>query len=316
MNNTVLIISNPTDNTTNDVIDWLVYYNTRFLRFNSEDKIDNIKITVGEGKPNISFHLNGQPYQLTDFNSSWYRRGVFKIGSYQSITSIEKVFDTYLKIEDSFLIDSFFKFLKSIKYVNKYHDIFVQKIDVLYQAKSLGIDIPETIITSFKEDLDDKSTYITKPFTDNHLYYIDDKIILQAGANTVEVAIESLPGSFRYSLFQTKLNKKFEIRTFYINRKFYSSAIFSQNDPQTSIDFRNYNYSKPNRIVPFKLPNEIELKLLALLDKLDINSCSIDIVYDENKKFVLLDVNVVGQFEQISYPCNYYLEKILAQTLI
>ena len=32
---------------------------------------------------------------------------------------------------------------------------------------------------------------------------------------------------------------------------FYSSAIFSQNDPKTSVDFRNYNKDKPNRTPPY-----------------------------------------------------------------
>lgn len=43
-------------------------------------------------------------------------------------------------------------------------------------------------------------------------------------------------------------------------------AIFSQNDDQTKVDFRNYNINKPNRNVPFMLPNELESKIKLLMN--------------------------------------------------
>jgi len=93
-------------------------------------------------------------------------------------------------------------------------------------------------------------------------------------------------------------------------------AIFSQNDEQTKTDFRVYNYDKPNRCVPFKLPVEIENKLNKLMKILDFESGSIDIIYGTDNNFYFLEINPIGQIGMVSYPCNYMLEKEIARELI
>ena len=51
------------------------------------------------------------------------------------------------------------------------------------------------------------------------------------------------------------------------------------------------------------------------MQKLDMNSGSIDMVVTKDKRYVFLEVNPIGQFKQVSYPCNYYLEKEVAKYL-
>ena len=96
----------------------------------------------------------------------------------------------------------------------------------------------------------------------------------------------------------------------------YSMAILSQLDPQTSIDFRNYNMTKPNRTVPFKLPTQVESKLIELMTALSQQTGSIDMVVTDEKEFVFLEVNPVGQYGMVSYPCNYDLNVKMAEYLV
>ena len=118
------------------------------------------------------------------------------------------------------------------------------------------------------------------------------------------------------SLFQELVEKEYELRVFYINRTFYSMAIFSQLDKQTSIDFRNYNRQKPNRTVPYQLPLHIEKKLLQLIDHFEFTTGSIDIIKSISGEYIFLENNPVGQFGMTSSPCNYRLEKIVAKHLM
>ena len=127
--------------------------------------------------------------------------------------------------------------------------------------------------------------------------------------------LESLDEFFFPSYFQEKIEKKYELRVFYLEGEFYSMAIFSQNDSQTKVDFRKYNKVKPNRNVPFKLPLTIESKLQNLLEHYRLNTASLDIVVDKCGRYVFLEINPVGQFGMVSVPCNYYLEKKIAETL-
>jgi D-alanine-D-alanine ligase-like ATP-grasp enzyme len=89
-------------------------------------------------------------------------------------------------------------------------------------------------------------------------------------------------------------------------------AIFSQNDPKTQIDFRNYNNENPNRNIPFKLPKKIEKKLKKIIKIKQLDSCSIDLIVTPENEFVFLEINPQGQFEWISYYCNYHIEKKIA----
>ena len=122
--------------------------------------------------------------------------------------------------------------------------------------------------------------------------------------------------SFAPSQFQDLIEKKYEIRSFLLNRKFYSMAIFSQEDEQTRTDFRQYNDVKPNRNVPYNLPEKLEEKLLKLADSFGLSTGSFDLIKTKNNDYVFLEVNPEGQFGMVSYPCNYYLEKKLAEELI
>jgi hypothetical protein len=46
-----------------------------------------------------------------------------------------------------------------------------------------------------------------------------------------------------------RIDKWIEIRIFFINDKFYSMAIFSQQNSKTKEDFRDYDFNKMNRMV-------------------------------------------------------------------
>ncbi len=117
------------------------------------------------------------------------------------------------------------------------------------------------------------------------------------------------------TLVQEKIEKLFEIRSFFLKGEFYSMAIFSQTSSQTQLDFRNYDFEKPNRTIPFKIPTKIEKKLARLFKILNLNSGSLDMIYTSDNKFKFLEINPVGQFGMVSFPCNYYLEELLMQKL-
>ena len=120
---------------------------------------------------------------------------------------------------------------------------------------------------------------------------------------------------FFITFFQDKIDKEFEIRTFYLNGKCYSMAIFSQNDERTKTDFRKYNLEKPNRNVPYNLSSCIEEKIKLLMQALDLNCGSLDFLKGKDGKFYFLEVNTIGQFLGLSHTCNYSLDKKIADYL-
>jgi glutathione synthase/RimK-type ligase-like ATP-grasp enzyme len=92
-------------------------------------------------------------------------------------------------------------------------------------------------------------------------------------------------------------------------------SIFSQNDEQTKVDFRDYNIERPNRTVPYKLPKDIEDKLSLFMSRMELDTGSIDIIVTPDMEYVFLEVNPVGQYGMTSLPCNYYLDEKIAKCL-
>jgi D-alanine-D-alanine ligase-like ATP-grasp enzyme len=68
--------------------------------------------------------------------------------------------------------------------------------------------------------------------------------------------------------------------------------------------------------VPYQLPKELEAKIDVLMQKLQLNTGSLDFMVTEDNQFYFLEVNPVGQFGMVSVPCNYYLEQKIADYLL
>lgn len=326
----ILLLSTTLDLSTNDIIDWLDYYDANYERidgdvyFNSDIeykcRITNkdIKISLGE-------------LSLNKIKSVWHRRWIkynnsfikeldyfdeISIGTKANIKGhlVAEMKKSYKPLFD--LLNS-----KEINSLPNFSSIIsLDKIKTLKLASSIGLTIPESLICNSKKNLKEfkkkYKTIISKPLSEAMSFMGKEYDYLSKTSLVSDNFIDSLTETFFPSLFQEYIEKEIEVRSFYIENDFYSMAIFSQLDDKTTIDFRNYNDENPNRNVPFKLPIEIEEKLRILMTQLNLNTGSIDIILTPNNRFVFLEVNPVGQFGMTSYPCNYYLEKKISEYLI
>lgn len=316
----ILILSTPTDNDTNCVIQWLTFYNKPFFRLNDEDLMQG-KTTFfyNPSFPESSYieHFSIRVY-IKDINIVWFRKFGF-LYEYQNDLGKNSDLMLYLYAEFRSLSNLLFELLNNKKWLYKKKDS-ISKLEVLTRAKISGLNIPETIITTQKE--------ILKTF----FYSNNNKIITKSigEARYIEYEkhgfmfhthlindINSFDTIFSPSLFQEYIDKEVEIRTFYLNEKCYSMAIFSQTNERTKIDFRDYDRENPNRCVPYKLPNEIEDAIIQLMKSINLNTGSLDIIKSSrNGLFYFLEVNPSGQFGMVSFPCNYNLHKKVADYLI
>lgn len=313
----ILICSDVSEGSTDIVCNWLNFYDKKFLRISYENIITIKSIIIKNDDVDIIFDIDDIEYKLSDFQSYWYRRSTF---TFSPLAYIEYNFEGKDLSEkmNLFLAEEYRKMIELFKYcfnemavLNKFEDNYINKIQVLTIAKEIGLKIPDTYILNDKHLLDFRSEeYITKAISDFFIIEGDDNYYTM----TQRIS-ENECEYFSKSLIQREIKKKFEIRCFFFNRTFYSSAIFSQENTKTELDFRNYDYDNPNRVVPYKLPDEIEEKLLQLADRLNLKSGSYDIAYDGEGDYVLFEVNPVGQFEQVSGPCNYKIHQLIAIAL-
>jgi ATP-GRASP peptide maturase of grasp-with-spasm system len=303
------------------VIDWLYYLKKAFFVVNENDTCQVVKLTI-DG--NFVIKIKDTLLSSKDIDSVWYRRGALRVPEINIDAETESLqmtqyFKHFYYKENTRIIDFINRKLSRIKNINNQLYANVDKLMVLETAAQIGLSIPESLITSEKKILCSfiqiHGSVITKPATECFCFH-DDKCSFNTYTEIItEDFLASLPETFPTSFFQCNIHKRFEIRTFYLHGICYSMAIFSQNNPKTMIDFRHYDEVKPNRRVPFKLPTSIEKKVNQLMQTLKLTSGSLDFIYGTDKMFYFLEVNPIGQFGMTSYPCNYSLEKIIAEYL-
>lgn len=316
----ILILSETGDISTTKVTEYLFHYKIPYLRIDREDNLDVIDyINISNESESITFIYRNKKYYSADFSIVWYRRGVlnFSFPKYNdSLNTIDNKIQhsigKHLNEEITTMIEYIYQFFMNTKLViNDPRKYNINKLMVLSTAKSVGIKIPETHITRTFENIGAKNNLITKNIQDVIPTYFTDIIFHQ---NTQNTEIKDNNMNFYYSLFQDKVSKKFEIRTFFFFEMVYSMAIFSQSNPLTETDFRHYDSEKPNRMVPFIIPCELKEKLLLLMKKLNLESGSVDLIFD-GKDYYFLEVNPVGQFDFVSGLCNYQIEYQIAKYL-
>ncbi|MDQ0780389.1 grasp-with-spasm system ATP-grasp peptide maturase [Chryseobacterium sp. W4I1] len=300
----ILIISNNNERTTIKIIQWLLEMQKKFIRIH-EDEIFEIKI---ENKK-IFLESNRNSFFLEDITSVWYRRGRLKI---KHLKYDNPAVNAHMNEVQHWLKDYVRVTLESKKHINKESNSDINKLLVLEQARKAGLEVPEYFLADNTDQVPLHTTII-KTIGGNPI--LDDIDVDLNGIMYTTTIHQKEKTDFFITFFQNQIDKEFEIRTFYLNGKCYSMAIFSQNDEQTKTDFRKYNLEKPNRNVPYKLSHQIEKRIHFLMKALNLNCGSLDFIKGRDGKFYFLEVNTIGQFLGLSNICNYSLDKEIADYL-
>ncbi len=322
-----LIVSNEFDFSTNQVIDWLLHYGIDFVRINNNDSIIIEKVDFSAANaPEVVFRINNTKMVCSsEINFFWYRRGgiqydnIIKKGVENALTKNKKRIVSGIAFEQNKVIEFLIFLLESKNKLGCKSLSDNNKLIHLDIAKKVGLNIPKTSLISTKSDIEhfkkkhNLSEVITKCIDDGFSIKDEKNVFGNYTSIVSRNMFRTIPQRFPISLIQEKIEKKWEIRSFYLNSKFYSMAIFSQTDPQTKIDFRKYNDDNPNRFVPFILPKTIEAKLDKFMKISKLDTGSIDLAYTIKDDFVFFEVNPVGQFGMVSNNCNYNLEKEIAK---
>jgi len=144
-------------------------------------------------------------------------------------------------------------------------------------ANKIGFCIPQTFIKTKLNKQDFEVPIITKPMSNFIHLKLNDKNYM---TYTSVVDKNNKNKKYAISLFQQKIEKELELRVFYLDKKCYAVAILSQFDNQTSVDFRNYNYSNPNRIEYYNLPIDIYEKIILFMEHFNLQTGSLDFILD------------------------------------
>jgi glutathione synthase/RimK-type ligase-like ATP-grasp enzyme len=255
----------------------------------------------------------------------WYYQGSLKL-EITTKNEAEKraiqFFDNAIENEWKSVRNFIYKYLaKHTKTLSNFFKVSeVNKFEMLTVASFCGLKIPFSSIISSKKELKKQveklGKVITKPVYEviekqekQQSYYSDSAVLL-----TTEM-IDNLNENFVPTLVQEYIEKLYELRITFINGEIFSTALFTQNDNQTVINQKHYNYAKKTRAVPYQLPKQIEAKIYQFFKVINTNFGCVDMIVTPKQEYVFIEINLNGQFGYYSDVANYYVEKSIANYL-
>ncbi len=326
-----IIVSATGDYTTKIIADWIKYYGGNVRIVNTDlEKVDIRSIKLNNNKNETVLSLSNEVILSNEVKKVvFFRRGLIRLlNSTNSFHSPSSFFDTESNVKYFFttyemskreIVDNFFS--ENIKY-GKDNGSRTNKIINLKAAQINGLNIPDTLVTISKKELIDwaksKVKIITKAL-DTGMFFgnkTTKKMYHQLTKSISLNAIATFKNTFPLTLFQEKIEKILELRVFYLNKVCWSSAIISQSQENTLDDCRNYDPEQMNRVVPYKLPKNLQAKIIKFMVYIGMETGSLDIILSKDNKYYFLEVNPGGQFSSISNKCNFYLEKEIAKNMI
>lgn len=317
----ILILSNDGDLSSDLIQDWLEYYDHSYIRINSFDFL-RYPVKICLNGTHIKFCINNEEIDIASIHSVLYRKyGFFrKSNAYKELCKTKGLsadLVNQINIEYNKVIELLTLSLRDRNWLTNPIHVKINKVWVLKLAAECGLDTPDTYVINKKDGVDRDKKQISKSIFDP--IFASWKNKNKSMMYTVELTkndIAHLPERFMPSMLQSMVQKEYELRIFYLCGRCYPMAIFSQKDKQTQLDFRRYNWDKPNRYIPYKLDTATKLNINKLMRKLNLNCGSIDMIKGKDGKLYFLEVNPTGQFGMVDFPCNYGLHKLVAEQLI
>lgn len=323
------LFSTAVDPSTTDVLRWIGHLSsgTAVVRVNSDEpeRVTELHVTNDD----VDVVMDDSRWTVDDLTSVWYRKGhswlcnIFPPVDSPVEPQLRRYLAARVRLEQQRLSELVHSRVVQRAWCLGHPDRGdLHKLMVLAAAEELGFDVPSFLVTTSRERLVaavGQSDLVTKPLSDG-IYFFDHDIGTRGYYSYTEALtreqVDGLTVSIPPSLVQSRVSKTLELRVFFLDGRSYAMAIFSQADDRTRVDFRRYNDIRPNRAVPYKLPVDVETRLRQLFLELGLNTGSADMILDDEGRYIFLEINPSGQFAMVSGPCNYYLEREVAATLI
>ncbi|WP_118973603.1 grasp-with-spasm system ATP-grasp peptide maturase [Taibaiella koreensis] len=324
----VLILSENRDPCTIEILKWLDHFGTPWLRINEDDEVAFECLEYRDNQLiQLVVSVNGRLVDLVRIKAYWYRRGWLQDsqgqhGALSPDAKINRQLSAYLGEELDNVLLFIHRYLQTEKpHISSFLNAGNDKTYYLMAAIKAGLSVPDTLICNKKKRLaafaqrTNGNRTITKSINELFSFSCYDKFYTAATYEVSREEIAACSDRFFPSLFQGYVEKYCELRVFYLLGELYAMAIFSQQNEQTRLDFRNYDHDHANRNVPFSLPEAVEQSIRDFMTSIRLNCGSLDFILTPDMRFVFLEVNPVGQFGMVSYPCNYQLERRVATAL-
>ena len=191
----------------------------------------------------------------------------------------------------------------------------------LQVARELGLNIPRTITTNdpaavrlFAESCD--GGMITKMLSSFAVYEEGRELVVFTNVVKPEDLADLSGLSLCPATFQEAVPKSLEIRATVVGQRIMSAAIDSQVSARAAQDWRRDGVRLIEEWRPYQLPDEVEQKLLRLMEYFSLNYGAIDIILTPDGRHVFLELNPSGEFFWLERSPGLPISDAIADVLL
>lgn len=262
--------------------------------------------------------IDGKEYNIEEFSTIWYLKPHlpnellnYKPAEHRSL--ISRQFEE--------MRQALWNIFKHKKWLNDPWSSFIAE-NKLYQlqiASQLNFNVPDTIITSDPNKV--KNFY--KNYSENIIVKIIraapilDWVIYTNKVTKEHISkIESIKKS--PAIFQILIPKAYELRITVVGKKIFAVKIYSQNDEETSIDWRK----KPKlndfevKMEPTIIPKNLEEQIFSFMKTMGLQFGCIDMIVTSKGEYIFLEINPNGQWYFVQLKTEMQIAEAIADLLI
>ncbi|MDJ0839306.1 MAG: MvdD family ATP-grasp ribosomal peptide maturase [Acidobacteriota bacterium] len=188
-------------------------------------------------------------------------------------------------------------------------------------ARSVGLECPDTLITN---NADDVRTFvaaaggsvITKMQSSFQVFREGVEHVMFT--NTLDAEnLDDLAGlELCPMMFQSKVPKQLELRVTVVGTQVYAASIDSQSSEKATDDWRKSGVEFCSLWKPYELPDDVQTKILALMDRIQLNYGAMDIILTPDGRHVFIEVNPVGEWFWLDRYAGFQIADGLADLLL
>lgn len=323
----ILLISELVEANVNSVCEILNYRKVPWFRWNGESfpLETNVSLEYRTGTTAVGkITHSDRVVAFQDVRAVWNRRQ----GRSRLPNGLTPVDEDFVVRECTHTRMGAYALLEHASWMNHYraHEDARNKITQLKYAAGIGLNIPPTILTqspteAFRFYQEHNENVICKTINPASFIKPVDGFFRPAMVYTsllpMELTISDFEGTRLIpTLFQAYIEKSYELRITIIGSKVFTALIDSQKSNQTKIDWRRYDDINTPPYCPYKLPKEMEFKLLLLMKTIKLEFGAIDLIRMKNGDYVFLEINPGGQWGWIEDITGQKITEAIADWLI
>jgi hypothetical protein len=288
------------------------------VRLNTEDLLTNLEIYINPKLNQVHIKIidSGKIIDGDKVISVWFRRP-----NHPTVSHIIDDIQSYALQESLAVLDGIYTMLGHAFWVSHPSNLrrASNKFRQLVIANKLEFLVPNTLITNNNDDVGNLLKNCGKicikalrqPFVDfqKKRQPLLNKVIDNAAFSEIYESIPVLP-----SQYQEFIHKKYDLRVICIGDKYFSFAIYSQENLATKEDFRGIATGLRHELID--IPTSISENIRKFMNHEQLNFSAFDFAVTDDNKYYFLENNPNGQWLWLELETGIDISSSLIDLLI